>query len=278
MAELKPKIGQQVYLSDGRKAEFAGMIDGQNFVRVMHFLSNEYGEQEWPSDKLTPVGEVYASEPMDVLGPETKAAEERVAELRKERNAIEAEVSALRAEKRQIEESIRRFPDLSTAIDFMTGAITHVVEMPSYSTPKIHTLEEYLENKSDRGRFEGLKLVSLFGTDERKVARWKANRYYDGSGSNYEILPFKSLEAAEDYIRSQQKAAIEAWRSGDKKHDARRYLDSPVEMDWPADFMAEVNAQKNKSVDEQIERLKAQIASIEATRPTARRENTDETR
>jgi len=51
---------------------------------------------------------------------------------------------------------------------------------------------------SDYGRFEGLKMVSLFGewADKRLGLSWRINTYKDGSGTSTTFFPCRSFEDA----------------------------------------------------------------------------------
>jgi hypothetical protein len=117
--------------------------------------------------------------------------------------------------------------------------------------------------KNDYGRHEGLKLVSLCGTKDGK-RRWLANRYYDGSGSWTEVVPFKSEADALAHLRADFEAELAAWRSGETQHRAHdRSAGIPVE-EWPEDWREYVASLKAENAAERIGKLRKQIAAIEA--------------
>lgn len=258
-----PATGQEVYLEDGRRAIFAGVIGGQNFVRVLLYSDEEYGREEWPSDKLTPVSRVFEREPCEAYGPRIAEMIDEIERLKESRDAARASVLDLKKQAAEIERSVKKHPDLSLAIDFLEGRITHVV-VEGYFSFEIKTLADVLEQRNDYGRIEGLKLLNLFGTDSSGKTRWVVNRYYDGSGSNTTVIPFRCLADAEAYIREAHQAALIAWRSGDAKHGAHAFLKCPVELEWPDDFMAELKAQKIKNAQHTIEHFRKQMAPYEA--------------
>jgi len=256
-------VGSEVFTEDGRRAIYGGQIDGQHFVRIMLGREDgEYGYEEWPSDKLTPVSRVLTTAPEERFAPAIEAAKADLESLRSQIGTMRQSVSDLQAQERAMKAAIAKFPALGTAIDFLEGAISHVVIAPNYGEMKVSTLSDYLTMTNDYGRKEGLKLLCLFGVDDRKKSRWSVNRYYDGSGSWTEVIPFKDEAEALAYVRADFEAELSSWRNA--RHKAHERCKSiPVE-EWPDDWRAHVNEMKAKSAAEQIARLQAQIAVIEA--------------
>jgi len=101
--------------------------------------------------------------------------------------------------------------ELETLFDFLGGRITHVV-LEGYNDYKIERLADALKDTSDCKRFEGLKLITLFGCDQYGSRHskpdtgrldWRLNRYKDGSGYSTTIQPCTSYEAAREWIDKQ---------------------------------------------------------------------------
>jgi len=272
------EVGSEVFTEDGRRAIYAGQIDGQHFVRILLGRDDEdCGYEEWPADKLTPVSRVLKTAPEERFAPAIEQAKADLEALRAKVSAMHACVYDLQAQERDLKAAIANFPDLGTAIDFLSGAITHVVVAPNYGPCEVSSLSDYLTMKNDYGRQEGLKLLCLFGVDDRKKCRWSVNRYYDASGSWTEVIPFKSEDDALAYVRADFEAELTAWRSGEAGHKAHERCKSIPADEWPDDWRAHVddwrarvNAMKAKNAAEQIARLRAQIAIIEdqAKEPT----------
>lgn len=258
-------VGAEVFTEDGRRAIYAGEIGGQKFVRIL--LSHddeEYGTEEWPSDKLTPVSRVLKSAPVERYAPAIEAARADMEALRSQIATARENVRDLQNQERDLNAAIAKFPALKTAIDFLEGRITHVVVRPSYGAAKVETFSDYISMKNDYGRTEGIKLLCLFGTSERREVRWSVNRYYDGSGSWTEIFPFSSEAEAQAFIRDDFAAEIALWRSGEGRHNAYARAEGiPIE-EWPEDWCQHIAAKRDAQSAEQIERLRAQIAEIEA--------------
>jgi hypothetical protein len=262
---MMPELGSEVFVEDGRRAVYAGEIDGQQFVRILLSRDDEeFGVEEWPSDKLTPVSRVLTTAPEERYAPAIEAAKADLEALRNQISTARDNVRDLQQQERELTAAIAKFPELGTAIDFLEGRITHVAMSPSYGASKVFGLSEYLALKSDYGRDEGLRLLCLFGTDDRKVRRWHANRYYDGSGGWTEVVPFKSEADANAYLRAEFEAELTAWRSGETRHRAHdRSAGIPAEQ-WPDDWREYVAEIKAKNAAERVNKLREQISAIEA--------------
>lgn len=264
--ERKLVLNSEVFTEDGRRAVYAGQIDGQHFVRIMLGREDdEYGYEEWPADRLTPVSRVLTTAPEERFAPAIEKAKAELEELRSKASALHASVSDLQAQERALSAAIAKFPALGTAIDFLEGSISHVVVAPNYAKLEVMPLSDYLTMTNDYGRKEGLKLLCLFGVDDRKGCRWSVNRYYDGSGSWTEVFPFKSEAEAVAFARADFEAELAAWRNGEARHKAHERCKAFPAEEWPEDWRAHVKEVKAKSAAEQIARLQAQIAAIEAT-------------
>lgn len=260
-----PELGSEVFVEDGRRAIYAGQIDGQHFVRILLGRDDEeYGYEEWPSDKLTPVSRVLETAPEERYAPAIEAAKADLEALRNQITAARDVARDLQSQERELTAAIAKFPELGTAIDFLEGRITHVVVSPSYGASKVHELSEYLAMKNDYGRSEGVRLLSLFGTDARTACRWLVNRYYDGSGSWTEVVPFKSEADANAFLRAEFETELSAWRSGETRHKAHDRSAGIPAAEWPDDWREHVAALKEKNTAERIGKLREQIAAIEA--------------
>lgn len=260
------KVGQEVYTEDGRKAEYAGEIGGQTFVRIVFEQSGEDGRhEEWPSDKLTPVSRAFASAPLEKYEARVEQAEAKLAALRDEESAVRRSVLDLRKQESQTLADISKFHDLQVAIDFLEGRITHVM-IESYSKVEIIPLSEALAYHDDRSfgsRTEnGLKLLCLFGHEKGKPPRWAINRYYDGSGSNTTVVPFKSEAEARAELQSRADAAVIAWRIDNRLFNGVMiYKNAGASI--ADDFIAWLDGIVAARKAEKIAKLKAELAEAE---------------
>lgn len=177
-------IGTEVFTEDGRRAIYAGQIDGQYFVRIMLGRDDEdYGYDEWPSDKLTPVSRVLATAPEECFAPAIEAAKADLEAMRSQISVMRESVSDLQAQERALKAAIAKFPALGTAIDFLEGAISHVVIAPNYGEMKISTLSDYLTMTNDYGRkdhahplcLEAAALITRYRTALVQIAKCEAS-------------------------------------------------------------------------------------------------------
>ncbi len=256
------KVGQEVYTEDGRKAEYAGDINGQKFVRIIFSRDDEeYGPEEWPSDKLTPVSKVYVVAPLEKIDAKVAEMLARVAGMREEEEAVRRSVLDLRQQEKQMVAEIAKFPELQTAMDFLNGRISHVI-VENYSEVKILPLHEALVNKEDRGygvRTEnGLKLLCLFGHEKGKKPRWAINMYYDGSGTYTTVDPFLSEEGARAELQVRADAALEAWRVDSKNCGAVIKFQKAGAL-IPEDFTAWLGGVQEQRKLDRIRKLQEEI-------------------
>lgn len=254
--------GAECWTESGRKAVYAGEIDGQKFVRIMMERDDEDGVEEWPSEKLTPVSRVFDAEPTEVLSPRLVAAQEQLSKLLAE--AQEARKSLHEAQKleRDARAAAVKFPEIQTAVDFLEGRITHCV-VEDYSSVEIKPLSEVLDTKDEYNRRPdgGLKMLALFGYDKGKPPRWAINRYSDGSGSWTTITPCVGIEAAQAMVSGMLEAALGLWRSGEKHHSVHKFAKTglPMPQDWQ-DYVAAIAAERKAK---EIADLKAKLADLE---------------
>lgn len=258
-------VGDECWLSDGRKAFWAGEIDGQSFVRIsIAQSSGEYGYEEYPDERLTPVGRVFESEPSNVLGPQTERAQIELDAIRAERRLLQDEVAALKAEKNAFSDAVSKFPDIALALDFLEGRITHVVEECAWAAPKIIPLDDFIADKDYNGRFDGLRLVSLFGTDASgRKTQWARNQYRDGSGSSVYFSPFKSQKDAEAHILAMFNAAVDEWRATGKRPDlVARFEGACDGINLPDDLRDHLEVERRKKDAEKVEKLRAELSKL----------------
>lgn len=258
------EVGADVFTESGHKAIYAGEIDGQKFVRIMLGRDDdEYGYEEWPSDKLTPVSRVLATEPFEVLGEKVKAETAKLAEIREEANAVRSSVLDLQRQEKEWKSSAAKFPQIATTLAFLEGRITHVV-IDQYGEISVKRLQDaltYYENGWGRKTENGLKLLCLFGHEKGKAPRWAINQYYDGSGSYTTIDPFESEDAAWAEVRRRADEAFSAWRidPGKAGHLHRFEKVGVAPQDW-LDHTAAVREEARQT---RLSKLREEIALLE---------------
>lgn len=257
------KIGSVVFTESGNKAIYAGEIDGQKFVRIMLQTEDpEEGIDEWPSDKLTPVSRVFASEPAPVVGPMILQLDERISKARQEEVALRTSIEKLRADERVLKAACAKHPEIATALDFLEDRISHVV-IEEYGEIKVVPLQVALsdyEMSYGRRTDNGLKLLCLFGHKKGEAPRWAINRYHDGSGSYTTVTPFRSEAEAVSEVQRRADAAFAAWREGGKDYCLDRFGKAGVTP--PQDYLDHRAAVKAKAVAEKVAKLRAEIEAL----------------
>lgn len=263
--------GQTVYLPDGREAEYV-LANGQDhLVRIIYEVEGSYDEPpySYPSDKITATREVYASAPVEVWDKQVLAKREQVRELDRELTAKRKEIADADRSKAEMEKAATKYPCIQQALDFIEGRITHVV-VCGYSGAEIKTLQEAFEDVDTWGgrrTFEGMKLLNLFGTDEKgRSVAWGLNQYRDGSGAlKYRIDPARSEGHAMQIVNTLLVEAVETWREGGRPEIS--IADTLKKNPWltaPEDWIAHAEKQKEAQRTAKIEKLRAELAELES--------------
>jgi hypothetical protein len=273
MADFTPD--QTVYLTDGREAVYVLKNGDQHLVRVMLEVEGSYDEPSYtyPSDKITPVQKVYAAPPVEVWDKQVLAKREQISEIDRELTAKRRELREAESNKTEMEKAAVKYPCIQQALDFIEGRITHVVQWSGYGASTIHTMPEAFEDVDTWGgrrQVDGMKLLCLFGTDTRGQTKWGLNQYRDGSGGSWtHIWPARSEAEARAKVQELVDTATEAFRSGDEKWwhghiGLQATLDANPWMKVPEDWAAHSAAQKEKARQQKIDKLREELAELEA--------------
>ena len=262
--------GQTVYLPDGREAQYLLANGQEHLVRIIYEAEGSYDEPpySYPSDKITTTREVYASAPVEVWDKQVLAKREQVRELDRQLTAKRAEIADAERSKIEMEKAAAKYPCIQQALDFIEGRITHVV-IHGYGGAEIKTLQEAFEDVDTWGvrrKFEGMKLLNLFGTDEKgRSVAWGLNQYRDGSGSlKYQIDPAHSEVHAKQIVTKLLVEALETWREGGRPEIS--ITDTLKKNPWltpPDDWTAHTEAKQTEQRAAKIEKLRAELAELE---------------
>lgn len=262
--------GQTVYLPDGREAEYVLANGSDHLVRIIHEVEGRYDEPpySYPSDKITPAREVYASAPVEVWDKKILAKRRVLRELDRELTAKRWELKDIEKDKLEMREAAAKYPCIQQALDFIEGRITHVV-IYDYGGAQIKTLPEAFEDVDTWGggrRVGGMKLLNLFGTDEKGCSvAWGLNHYRDASGSvKYKIEPAHSEGHAMQIVGKVLTEALEAWRAGKTPEiNIKGTLDNNPWLTAPDDWISHTETQKWKKREAKMKKLRAELAELE---------------
>lgn len=266
---------QTVYLPDGREAIYVTNNAERHLVRIVYEIEGGYDEPSYsyPEDKITIVEKVYATPPVEVWDKQVLAKREQVRELDRELTAKRKEIGEAAFRKTEMEKAAAKYPCIQQALDFIEGRITHVVAWGGYGAVTIHTMPEAFEQTDSfygREKHEGMKLLSLFGTDEHgRSVGWGLHQYRDGSGGGTtQIWPAKSEAEARAKVEELLNAAFDAWRTGDEKWWIGHIGIAPTlkANPWytpPEDWLADRarNAEEQRAA--KIAKLHEEIAKLE---------------
>lgn len=263
--------GQAVYLPDGREAEYVLANGKDHLVRIIHEVEgNGYDDPpySYPSDKITATGQIYASAPVEIWDKQVLAKRMEISALDRELGLKRKEIADAGKVKVEMEKAAAKYPCIQQALDFIEGRITHVV-VHGYGGAEIKTLKEAFEQEDTWGgrrKFEGMKLLNLFGTDERgRNVAWGLNQYRDGSGSlKYQIDPARSEGHAMQIVTKLLVEAVETWRDGGRPEIS--IADTLKKNPWltpPDDWTAHIEAKQAEQRAAKIEKLRAELAELE---------------
>lgn len=206
MADKTFNRGDTVYAIDGQQGEYLMAYEDAHLV-LPHF--REDGEpwdgEPWPGGPAVwqeaftkpPVPVVHedvaaARVELDELAKKVREAEQQLRTMREERTQLQRDQSAVRA-RLQEHEALRNIDA------FLAGSITHFVVDVDY-VPAIQTAQETMEHRD--GYRKSIRLLGLFGDEERAAVRWRVTTYGDGSGLMNEVIPCLSLQEAQDRARA----------------------------------------------------------------------------
>jgi hypothetical protein len=178
------------YLPSGMEVEVIAQTD-RGFV-VAPVFEREDGEPFVDTNDLRIVPEVVDS-PLDYRQhQQIKDLEDRISSLRTELLGLETEVSDAKKEKADLLQIVSQNKALRHIADFLEGKITHYAVF-DWNGPEIITFKDAQCEGS--GWDKSTKLLTLFGNSKGDL-QWNLNRYKDGSGSGYDVIPCLSCDDA----------------------------------------------------------------------------------
>jgi len=272
-------VSEIKYTSDGKKVTVIGklnsqehivqeifVIDGQEVPSGENFVVSSLHDapaESWKEKNLRELEERYEKE---------KASIERESKDVHARHAVAKSKARLQADalasfaKNSDEEQLQRL------FDFLAGDITHFV-ISQYGAPKIVTWDSddmYQIDTYWRKDVQAIKLVSLYGTSKGDL-QFRLGRYSDGSGGSQEIIPFRSYEDALNEVQRMCDHRAAKYVSGEQSNfypEEWQKIDGIV---IPEDAMTKYAEAAEKLRAQKIEKLRAELAILEAKTDGSRR-------
>lgn len=190
------KSGTEVYLKDGRRCFYRGMVDEDHIVEPYEGYHGWDGEWEEQPGGAILVPEVYPKPPEPVYDARIQEQKDQLIELEQRVDAAMQTLRDTETERTRILAKISQVPALKRIEDFIDGKCTHVV-VETYGSElfEVKTLEEM--QVYDHGyrpkKPEGIRLISLYGATNGDL-NWRMNQWRDESGSFTMIVPCGSEE------------------------------------------------------------------------------------
>jgi uncharacterized coiled-coil protein SlyX len=211
------RTGRPCYDGDGRKYNFiAAAPDGHGFfVNPIIYEFDHYaeGERETITDTIILIASAYAEPPKPAVDRSVNELAERIRELEAKIACKRNDLAALTQRITAAEKDISAYPDLSVAIDYLEGKITHVVTLnESWRGAKVLPIEEFMKvdaawDSDDYNRhLKRRRMLGLYSTLDERTGKlnvtWQASSYSDGSGGAHEsVILCRSHEEAAGHFR-----------------------------------------------------------------------------
>lgn len=200
---------QTKYLSDGRKVVLVGWLNNVEAI-VQEIFVTAAGDEIPSGERFvvkslhdTPV-KSYKDKELERLEKREKDAKATILRLEKEIELIDERLKTRRAMASCIEKAAKSMSpeDLDLLEMFTTGQIKWAVDL-DYRINDPVPFDTYfadVDTEYGRRRFDGIKLLTLFGTSEGNL-RFRVNHYRDGSGCYSNSYFFKDRESALSFIK-----------------------------------------------------------------------------
>lgn len=262
-------MSQHKFTADGRKVVVVGKLNAQETIVQEVFVRDEC---EFPAGENFVVKSLLDQPAESWKKKEEARLEVSLEKMKAEYNKVSVELSRFQVFQKAAMDSKIKWtkgvtqPEVDIAVErirsFLTGEYTHIV-IPGYTVEILEFNAElfaYAESGGYREgrRLEGIQLVSLWGAaynNERRGMTWRVNRWRDGSGSDSEFIPCRSLEEAKQ----------EAFKVIDDREHLR-----DEDYDFCVKYGIEVNAEKNaKRLSAKIRYLREQIQDFDKKKAEA---------
>ena len=193
------------YLADGRKVVVIGQLNNVESIVQEVFVTE--GGDEIPSGEKFTTKNLHDEPVISWKAKDEAKQDARLLSVKGEIDRTNNDLSNLQTKLKAFREIFKQSKQLSETLDeqnldilslVMSGSVEYLVIL-GYGVPELVKFEDAIMEKSDYGRFESLKLLSLFGASNGDLT-YGINRWRDGSGSSTPVHPYQSLEEAKAMI------------------------------------------------------------------------------
>lgn len=190
------------YLKDGRAVMVQQQVEGGflvcNLLRASSFEEGD-NDEEFADDRVYLVAEVFDSAPTAVLDSKVAELNEQVAKLQGDLTMLRAKAHEQKELDRQRMGRITQINKLELLDDYIQGKITHYAILEHWGGPSILDAADAVTEDSRWDK--KLRLLSLFG-DSKGDLTWGLSRYSSMSHDNLIVMPARSREEAEGFVRA----------------------------------------------------------------------------
>jgi len=270
------------YTTDGKKVVVIGKLNAQETIVQEIFV---IGESEIPSGEHFVTKSLHDAPAVSWKEKKIKeidatlaSKETRLEELRQKTDRA---IAVLSSKLNMIEQTAKNINEdaFRMASDVMAGRIKYVVK-GSYSIG-LMTFEEFEESirqANDYGRFEGFRLLSLYGKyspegytlqdweSPKGNLAWQLHSYSDGSGGRNPVYLFVEKADALAKVKELVEAASSAQYSEDHVKILRS-LDLPLDSEKLAKFEASRLSSAQavlKEAEERFQKAKEALAKVQS--------------
>ena len=194
------------FTPDGKKVVIIGALNSKETIVQEIFVTDG---TEFPAGEHFIVKTLLEAPAETYQAKQIKKEEEKLTQLKSESEKLRKEISNFRFASAAAASKIKwiqgiKDSELERVFEHIKSVIcgeyTHIL-FDDYGDLRIEEWDAEQFNRSERSgenrRFDGIRLVSLFGVwNNRLELDWRVNTYSDGSGSNKSFTPCKSFNEA----------------------------------------------------------------------------------
>lgn len=257
------------FLKDGRKVAVIDTLGGCQLIVQEVFVEKETGNEILGGDKFV-VSSVFD---MPVETWHEKKIRESKESYEAKKHVLEREHELLNAEHKKWADlarakivALKLFSSnaaqeqLQAIEHFLTGKIEFIA-CPDKYRPEIVRFDEKIADKFD-GRFEGIKLLSIFGASNGDLS-FRINSYQDGSGGWDTLVPCADYGDALSVMQAACDKKAAAWVDGEPGSFNFHDWESIAGIVIPEPAKAKQAALRAQSKADEIAKIKARLYELE---------------
>lgn len=269
------KSGMTIYNRDGRKLYYRRDLgDGTSIVSRWLATAGWDGEaEEYISDEpiiVTTTG-LFRSPPTDVLAAEVVELNEKLANARQELSFVQHQAKEADTERARALAALTAIEPLRNIEHFVAGEITHFVVLNEGYGGELHgdvaieTFEQAITQFTDRGRANGMKLLSLFG-DSKGALTFRINHYGEGSGGWRQVIPCLSEAEARAKAAEVMEMMWSAYRDGANHYRLAAAIKSAMQLGLviPPEILSDHEMKVRKALEANVTKAREALTKAEA--------------